>query len=142
MTQAKTGDRVKVHYKGMLEDGQVFTDSREKEPLVFTIGEQKVIPGFENAVEGMDEGEKRTETIPSEQAFGPRQEGLIASIDRKELPDDIDPEVGDQLNMQQEDGQSLPVIVTDKDETSVTLDGNHPLAGLDLTFEIELLEIQ
>ena len=142
MTQAKTGDTVKVHYKGMLEDGQIFTDSRERDPLEFTIGEQKVIPGFENAVEGMTEGQKCTEEIPAEQAFGQRRAELVAAINRDELPDDIDPEVGQQLKMQQEDGQSLTVTVTNKDETTITLDGNHPLAGQDLTFEIELLEIQ
>ncbi len=142
MSTAKTGDRVKVHYKGQLEDGQVFTDSRGNDPLEFTIGEKSVIPGFEEAVEGMDEGEKRTEKIPCDQAFGPRRDDLVASIDRDELPDDIDPQVGQQLQMQQDDGQDFTVMITDKDDSTITVDANHPLAGQDLTFEIELLEIQ
>ena len=142
MAEAQTGDTVKVHYKGMLEDGQVFDDSHNREPLEFTIGEGQVIPGFEDAVKGMSPGETETEEIPSDQAYGARREDLVAAIDRSALPDGMDPDVGQRLQMEQEGGQTLNVVVVDQDESSITVDANHPLAGKDLTFELELVEIE
>lgn len=141
MAEAQSGDTVKVHYKGTLEDGEVFDESRGREPLEFTIGEGQVIPGFEDAVEGMAPGETCEETIKSEDAYGEKRDDLVAKIDRGELPEDMDPEVGQHLQMQQEGGQTLNVVVVDQDDSSITVDANHPLAGHDLNFEIELMDI-
>ncbi|MGA7932439.1 MAG: peptidylprolyl isomerase [Kovacikia sp.] len=141
MTQAKHGDTVKVHYTGKLEDGTVFDSSTEREPLEFTIGEGNIIPGFEKAVVGMDLGQSKTEIIPTEQAYGPYQEEMVVTIDRKQMPAEIAPEVGQQLHIQQPNGQVLPVIITDVSDVTVTLDANHPLAGENLTFDIQLVEI-
>ena len=142
MVEAKQGDTVKVHYKGTLEDGTVFDDSHDREPLEFTIGDGDIIPGFEDAVVGMEPGEEQTAEIESDDAYGPRRDDLVASVDRDELPDDLDPEVGQNLELQQENGESMVLTVKDIDESSVTLDGNHPLAGKDLTFGIELVDIE
>ena len=142
MAEAQEGDTVKVHYKGTLQDGTVFEDSHEREPLEFTLGEQEVIPPFEEAVEGMEPGESKTTEIGSDNAYGPHRDDLVAAISRDELPDNLDPQVGQRLELQQENGQSMPVTVTETDESTVTLDGNHPLAGEDLTFEIELVDIE
>ena len=140
MANARPGDTVRVHYTGKLEGEQVFDSSAGREPLEFKLGEGRVIPGFEKAVEGMGVGEARTVTIPPEEAYGPRRDEMIATIDRSQFPPNIDPQVGQQLQMNQ-DGQVLPVRVTDVSEKGVTLDANHPLAGQDLTFELELVEI-
>lgn len=141
MAQAKRGDAVKVHYVGKFEDGTVFDTSREREPLPFTIGEGEVIPGFEEAVVGMHSGESKKVVIPAENAYGPRHEEMVLVVDRQNLPEGVDPQVGQQYQIPQSDGQSIVVTVTDATESSVTLDGNHPLAGRALTFEIELLEV-
>jgi peptidylprolyl isomerase len=141
MAQAKHGDTVKVHYTGKLEDGTVFDTSTEREPLEFTIGEGNIIPGFEKAVVGMDPGQSKTEVIPTEQAYGPYQEEMVVTIDRKQMPAEIAPEIGQQLHIQQPNGQVLPVIITDVSDATVTLDANHPLAGENLTFDIQLVEI-
>jgi FKBP-type peptidyl-prolyl cis-trans isomerase 2 len=141
MTQAKTGDTVRVHYKGTLDDGTVFDSSEGREPLEFTIGENKVIPGFEQAVTGLDLGESVTAEIPADQAYGPRDERMILEVDRKQVPEDIELEIGSQLQLRRRDGGAAMVVVTAFTESSVTLDGNHPLAGKDLTFDIELVEI-
>ncbi len=141
MNAAKEGDKVRVHYTGRLENGDVFDDSRDREPLEFTIGEGKIIPGFEEAVKGMSPGDTSTETIPCKKAYGERREDLVVSLERSELPDDIDPDIGQPLQMEQNDGSRLNVIVTDRDESTITLDANHPLAGRDLEFQIELVEI-
>ena len=141
-TQAKDGDTVKVHYTGSLEDGTVFDTSLEREPLEFTLGQGQLIPGFEQAVIGMKIGESKTVTIPAEQAYGPYNNELISVIDRDNLAEGLDPEVGQQLQTQQPDGQTIIVTVIEVSETSITVDANHPLAGKDLTFEIELIEIQ
>jgi peptidylprolyl isomerase len=142
MAQAKHGDTVKVHYTGKLEDGTVFDTSTEREPLEFTIGEGNIIPGFEKAVVGMDPGQSKTEVIPTEQAYGPYQEEMVVTIDRKQMPAEIAPEIGQQLHIQQPNGQVLPVIITDVSDATVTLDANHPLAGENLTFDIQLVEIE
>ncbi|HDH96842.1 MAG TPA: peptidylprolyl isomerase [Proteobacteria bacterium] len=141
MAQAKEGDTVRVHYTGKLEDGTVFDSSVEREPLEFTIGEGQIIPGFEQAVIGMQPGEKKTVDVPPEKAYGPHREELVLEVERAKFPEHIDPQVGQQLQIPQPYGQAVIVTVTDVSETSVTLDANHPLAGKNLTFDIELIEI-
>ena len=141
MSQAKQGDTVKVHYTGKLQDGNVFDSSVNREPLQFTLGAGNMIPGFEQAVQGMNVGDKKTAEIPSEQAYGEKREDMIISVPRENVPGDIQPEVGQQLAIQQQEGQQVPVTVTEVTEEKVVLDANHPLAGKDLVFEIELVEI-
>lgn len=149
MAQAKAGDTVKVHYTGRLEDGSVFDSSEchddecgcETGPLEFIIGEGQVIPGFEQAVTGMSIGESKTVTIPVAEAYGDRQDELVAQVPRSDLPPGMDPEVGQQLEVTQEDGSSFPVLVIDVAADSITLDANHPLAGKDLTFDLKLVAI-
>lgn len=142
MAEAKSGDTVSIHYTGRLEDGTVFDTSEDKDPLEFTLGEGKVIPGFEKAVEGMEEGDTRTATIDSEDAYGERRDDLVLSVAKQQLPDDLDPEVGQRLQMQAGDGQTFQVVISDVESDSVEVDANHPLAGEDLTFDIELVEIR
>lgn len=139
--KAKPGDTVRVHYTGKLDDGEVFDSSEDREPLEFTVGQGSVIPGFENAVEGMEPGEQKTETIPCEQAYGERRDELVIDVKREQLPSDLKPEVGQRLSVVQKSGQSIPVVVAAVDEDNVRLDANHPLAGEDLTFTIRLVEI-
>ncbi|MBZ0157365.1 MAG: peptidylprolyl isomerase [Alphaproteobacteria bacterium] len=140
MKKVSAGNRVKVHYTGKLSDGTVFDSSEGREPLEFTLGEGHLIQGFENAVAGMSAGEKKTVTIPAEQAYGPRRDDLVVRIDRSQVPGDIELEVGMGLQIKQ-NGGAIQVVVTELDEKNVTLDANHPLSGQDLTFEIELVEI-
>lgn len=139
--QAKHGDKVKVHYTGKLDDGTVFDSSAEREPLEFTIGEGMIIPGFEQAVLGMAPGDSKTELIPNDQAYGPHLDEMVVVVDRQQMPSEIEPEVGQQLQIQQATGQVIPVVVTEVSGSAVTLDANHPLAGEDLTFDIQLVEI-
>ncbi|MFH5831892.1 peptidylprolyl isomerase [Halalkalibaculum sp. DA3122] len=142
MSKVKEGDKVKVHYTGTLEDGTVFDSSREREPLEFTLGEGQLIPGFEKAVIGMAEGDSTSVDIPSDEAYGERRDDLEIEVTKEELPDEVDPEVGIQLQVKQnENGRSIPVTITKVEENQVTLDANHPLAGKDLKFDIELVEI-
>jgi peptidylprolyl isomerase len=149
MAQAKVGDKVKILYTGKLEGGEIFDSSECTEddcscssgPLEFTIGEGEVIPGFEKAVIGMNEGEAKTFTIPVEEAYGKRNEEMVVAVERSHVPADLTPEVGMRLEVTQEDGQEFPVVITEVSETHVTLDANHPLAGRDLTFDIKLVEI-
>ncbi len=141
MAQAKLGDIVKVHYTGKLEDGTVFDTSADRDPLQFKIGEGQIIPGFEQAVVGMNPGESKTIKVPRDEAYGPRREELVAVVDRNQLPAGFIPEVGQQLQSRQPDGQTIVVTVIDVSESSVTVDANHPLAGKDLTFDIQLVEI-
>jgi peptidylprolyl isomerase len=141
MSEAQKGNTVKVHYTGKLSDGTVFDTSVEREPLEFVLGEGKVIPGFESGVEGMKTGESKTITIPSDQAYGPRQEQLVAEVKKDQFPPDLNPQMGQQLQLQQENGQVVVVTVTDINENQVTLDANHPLAGKGLIFDVELVEI-
>lgn len=140
MSQAKSGDTVRVHYTGTLGEEEIFDSSEGRDPLEFTLGQGRVIAGFEKAVLGMEVGEERKVTIPSEEAYGPRRDEMIAQIPRSQFPPQIDPKVGQELQMNQ-DGQTIPVRVADVSEQSVTLDANHPLAGEDLTFALELVEI-
>jgi peptidylprolyl isomerase len=141
MAQAKNGDTVKVHYTGKLEDGMVFDSSENREPLEFTIGEGKIIPGVEQAVIGMSPGESKTEKIPADQAFGPYREELIHEVDRQQIPVDVELKVGKRLQFRHANGRATQALVTDVSESKVTLDANHPLARSDLVFDIQLLEI-
>ena len=140
MAAAQSGDTVRVHYTGTLGDGSVFDSSRGREPLEFQLGTGQVIPGFETAVTGLEPGEERRVTIPSDQAYGPRRDEMIVTVGREVFPPSIDPQVGQMLQMSQGD-QALRVTVTEVGDAGVTLDANHPLAGQDLTFDIELVEI-
>ncbi|MDF1579709.1 MAG: peptidylprolyl isomerase [Desulfuromonadales bacterium] len=141
MTYAKQGDSVKIHYQGALSDGELFDSSRDRDPLEFKIGEQQVIPGFEKAVIGMSINEKKTVTIAAEDAYGPLMDQLIAQVGREQLPEDLTPELGMQLQMMQEAGEPLIVTVTEMDDKTITIDANHPLAGKDLTFDLDLVAI-
>ncbi|KUK43810.1 MAG: peptidylprolyl isomerase [Methanothrix sp.] len=141
METAKTDDTVKVHYTGKFEDGTVFDSSEGRDPLEFTLGKRMVIPGFEEAALGMSPGEKKTVNIPAEEAYGPRREEMVMEVARSSMPPEIEPEVGQILQVGSSQDQMLQVVVTEVTEESVVLDANHPLAGMDLVFEIELLEI-
>ncbi|HID19321.1 MAG TPA: peptidylprolyl isomerase [Methanophagales archaeon] len=141
MAQAKIGDTIRVHYTGKFEDGMVFDTSTDGDPLEFTIGNGQVIPGFEEAVVGMSPGESKTTNIPVEKAYGPHREDQVQVVDRKKLPADLKPEIGQQLEGRQPDGEIIVATVTDVTKSSVTLDANHPLAGKPLIFEIQLIEI-
>ena len=141
MAQAKKGDSVKVHYTGTLGDGTVFDSSDGREPMEFTLGAGQVIPGFDQAVDGMAAGEKTKLTIPTDEAYGAVREEMVLTVPKSQFPEDVTPEVGQQFEVGQEQGQGVVVKVTEIAEDSVTLDANHPLAGKDLTFEIELVEI-
>ena len=141
MTQAKQGDTVHVHYTGRFDDGSVFDSSEGRDPLSFKLGQGQVVPGFEKAILGMGAGEKKTEKIRSAEAYGPRLDQLTFTVPRENLPPGYDPQVGEMLRMETRDGRQMDVAVTDSDEGFVKLDANHPLAGKDLTFEIELVKI-
>jgi peptidylprolyl isomerase len=136
----KDGDTIRVRYRGLLTNGEVFDESPEGEPLEFQVGTGQVIPGFDEGVRGMRVGERRTVEIASEDAYGPRVDALVNTIAREGMRLDQEPEVGMSLLMKVPDGE-IPLTVTEVTETHVTLDANHPLAGENLTFEIELLEI-
>jgi peptidylprolyl isomerase len=130
-----------VHYTGSLDDGTVFDASANRPPLEFTIGEGQLIAGFEQAVIGMNPGESKKVKIPVKEAYGPHSDEMVLVADRKELPEGLDPEVGQMLQMLEPDGGRIILRVTGVTDTSVTLDANHPLAGCDLNFDIELVEI-
>jgi len=140
--QAKNGDTVQVNYTGKLADGTVVDSSVGREPLEFTLGVGQVIPGFEKAVLGMKVGEKKTVTIPVDEAYGPHHDDLVAEVPREKLPEDITPEVGQQLGVKRTDGGTSIVTIISVSDNTVTIDANHPLAGKDLTFEIELVKIK
>ena len=141
MQQAKRGDTVSVHYKGTLDDGTIFDSSEGGEPISFTLGGGEVIPGFETAIEGMSIGDAKTERIESEKAYGPRRDELVFKVGREQLPEHEEVEVGDVLRIGFPDGSSAAVQVAQVDDASVTLVANHPLAGKDLTFELQLVAI-
>ena len=140
--QAKKGDTVHVHYTGTLDDGTEFDSSEGNEPIVFTIGAGQVIPGFEDAIEGMSAGDKKTERIEAGNAYGDRRDELVFTVSRDQMPEGTDVEVGDMLRVGFPDGSNAAVQVAAVDEQSVTLDANHPLAGKNLTFELELVSIE
>ena len=138
---AKRGDTVRVHYTGTLKDGTQFDSSRGREPLEFTLGEGRVIAGFDAAVTGMEVGDSRTVTIPSAEAYGDRNDHMLLRVPRAQVPPNVQPRVGQQLQIGRGD-QALPVVVREVSDDHVLLDGNHPLAGEDLTFALELVEIR
>jgi len=141
MAQAKIGDTVRVHYVGKLDDGTIFDSSLDREPLQFTIGEGQLISGFESAVIGMNPGESKIAKIPAEEAYGPHRKEMVAVVDKDQFPEHLKPEIGQQFQIRQADDRVILVTVTEISESSVTLDANHPLAGKDLTFDIQLIEI-
>lgn len=141
MVQAKEGDTVRVHYTVKLGDGTIVGTTIDHEPLQFTIGDGQILPSFEQAVIGMNPGESKTIEIPAEQAFGPHLEEMVIVIDRAKLPPDFNPSVGERVQFRQWDGQIASVLVTEVSEGSITIDANHPLAGKDLTFDIQFLGI-
>lgn len=141
MAQAKQNDTVKVHYKGTLENGEVFDSSEGRDPLQFTLGTGQVIPGFDNGITGMEINEEKTIKIPAADAYGEVNEQLVQKVPRTALSDEIQPEVGLKLVSKTPEGQEIPIVVTEVAEEDITIDANHPLAGEDLTFEVKLLEI-
>lgn len=141
MTTAKSGDTVKIHYTGTLDNGTQFDSSAGREPLEFALGGGQVIPGFDKAVDGMAVGESKTVTIPAEEAYGQRHEQLVQEVPKTALPDEMEPSVGMQLQSQSPDGQVMNLVVTEVADESITVDANHPLAGQALTFAIELVAI-
>lgn len=141
MPRAKNGDTVKVHYTGKLDDGNVFDSSVDREPLEFTIGQGQLITGFEEAVIGMQPGDSVSAKVPANDAYGTHNDDLVMEVEKNRLPDDLLPKVGQRLQSVQEDGRKIVVTITKVSESTITLDANHPLAGQDLFFDIELLEI-
>ena len=141
MTEIKQGDTVRIHYTGTLLDGKVFDSSEGRDPLEFAVGSGQIIPGLDAALPGMEIGEKKRVEIDCVDAYGPINPGMRQQIPREGIPDDIPLEPGTQLQMQTPDGQALPVTVVEVDEATVTLDANHPLAGQDLVFDIEIVSI-
>jgi peptidylprolyl isomerase len=141
MAQAQIGDIVKIHFRGKLEDGSVFGSTTDQEPLEFKLGEGQIIPGVEKGVEGMNVGESKTIKVRPEQAYGQHREELVEEVGRDKFPKDVDPQVGQSFKVTRSDGQATVVRVVNVSESKVTLDANHPLAGRDLIFELELLDI-
>ncbi|MAP96591.1 MAG: peptidylprolyl isomerase [Ponticaulis sp.] len=141
MTEVKSGDTVRIHYTGTLEDGTQFDSSAGRDPLQFTVGSGQVIPGFDNAVTGMSVGDKKTVTIPCDQAYGEHDPRGLQKVPRADIPEDIPLDIGNQLQVSTPQGQTLIVTVSEVTDSEVTLDANHRLAGKDLTFDLELVEI-
>ena len=141
MTQAKTGDTVRIHYSGRLKDGSIFDSSEGRDPLEFVIGANTILPKLEAAVVGMAVGDAATAEIAAEDAYGPHRPEGIQTVERSVIPDDIDVSVGSQLQATAQNGQVHVLIVVESDDETVTLDSNHPLAGEDLVFEFELVDI-
>ncbi len=141
MSKVKATDKVRVHYTGKLSNGQVFDSSREREPLEVQLGEGRLIQGFEKGLVDMEVNEKKTITIPKEEAYGEVRKELFQSIKNEDLPDSIKPEVGMGLMAKNPDGSEQPLRVAEVNDDHIVIDANHPLAGHDLTFDLELLEI-
>jgi peptidylprolyl isomerase len=141
MERARNGDTVRVHYTGMLPDGSVFDSSSGRDPIEFTVGAGQVIPGFDDAVTGMEIGEEKAVRIPAESAYGPRKDELMLEVERTQFPPHVEPAVGQQFKLGQGD-QTFVVTIKDVRDDRVVLDANHPLAGQELTFELELVEIR
>jgi FKBP-type peptidyl-prolyl cis-trans isomerase 2 len=141
MQQAQNGDKVRVHYHGKLRTGETFDSSNGREPLEFTVGSGQVIRGFDDGVRGMQVGDKKTVEIEVKDAYGEKENERIIEFPKTQFPEDLTPEVGMQLMMSDGQGQQLPVTITEVKDDSVVLDANHPLAGQDLIFDIELVEI-
>lgn len=141
MAAAKNGDCVKVHYTGTLEDGSAFDSSRGVEPLEFTLGSGQVIAGFDEAVVGMEPGERKNVNVPAHKAYGERNEQMVVTIARRQFPAHIVPEIGQQIQLAGPNNQPILVKVIDMNEDSVQLDANPPLAGCNLAFDLELISI-
>ncbi|NUH67188.1 peptidylprolyl isomerase [Sulfitobacter sp. S0837] len=141
MAEVKSGDTVQIHYTGTLQDGTTFDSSEGRDPLEFVVGSGQIIPGLDSALPGMTEGDKKVVQVASEEAYGPVNPEMRQAVPREGIPADIPLDPGTQLQMQTPEGQALPVTVVEVDETTVTLDANHPLAGKDLQFDIELVKI-
>lgn len=141
MGQAKSGDAVVVNYTGKLDDGKVFDTSIGRDPLQFTIGDGQVIQGFEDAVTGMTPGESKTFKILADNAYGQHHEEMVLSVERNRFPENAIPEIGQRFQANQPDGRVIAFAVIDVTESLVRLDANHPLAGKDLTFDIQLMKI-
>lgn len=141
MSTAKTGDKVAVHYTGKLDDGSVFDTSAEREPLQFTLGEQGVIPGFQEVVVGLEPGQTATAKVPPEKAYGERRDGLVLDFDRSEVPQEVQQQIGAELQVSTQSGQTIPARIVAISEDKLTVDANHPLAGKNLTFDIQLVDI-
>jgi len=141
MTQAKIGDKVKVRFKGYLEDGTVFGSTTDEEPFEFTLGEKNMLPGFENAVVGMRAGETKTISLPPQDAYGAYNEKLVSVMERSGFPQEINIEIGKRLRVRTQDEKYKMVTIKDFTEDTIVLDENDPLAGKILTFKIELVEI-
>ena len=143
MSQVKANDTVKVHYTGKLADGQVFDSSVERgEPIEFTMGQGQLIPGFEKGLIDMKVNEKKTINIPKEEAYGEPREELVQEVQKSQLPEEIKPEVGMGLVSKSPDGQEMNLVVKDVKEDTIVVDGNNPLAGKDLVFDLEVVEIK
>lgn len=141
MTQVKAGDTVRIHYTGTLADGSTFDSSQGRDPLEFQVGSGQIIPGLDKAIPGMTVGDKKTVEVPADEAYGQPNPEARQAVPRGEIPENIPLDLGTQLQVQTPTGQVMPVTVVEVTETEVTLDANHPLAGKDLTFAIELMEI-
>ena len=142
MSQVKENDTVKVHYTGKLTDGQVFDTSEGKDPIEFTLGQGQLIPGFEKGLLDMKVNEKKTITIPKEEAYGDPREDLVQEVEKSQLPEEIKPEVGMGLVSKTPDGREMNLVVAEVKEETIVVDGNHPLAGKDLVFDLEVVEIK
>lgn len=142
MSQVKKDDNVKVHYTGKLSNGQVFDSSRERDPIEFKVGEGKMIPGFENGVMDMELNEKKNIEVKPDDAYGEVRDDLFQEVSKEQLPDDINPEVGMGLAAQMPDGSERQLRVADIKDDSIIVDANHPLAGKDLNFEVEVVGIE
>lgn len=141
MTEIKSGDTVRIHYKGTLDDGSVFDSSEGRDPLEFTVGTGQIIPGLDEALPGMTVGEKKSVTIEPDKAYGPAHAEARQAVSRDKIPPEVPMEIGIQLEMKTPDGRSIPVRVVEIGEETVTLDANHPLAGKALTFDFEIVSI-
>lgn len=142
MTESvKTGDKLRVHYTGKLESGEVFDTSEGREPLEFTVGSGEIIPGLDNGLLGMKVGEERVVTVEPQEAYGEHDPARVQSVPREAIPENIPTEPGTQLQVQTAEGQTIPVVVAGSDEQQIQLDANHPLAGETLHFDVKVVEI-
>lgn len=139
MSKVEDGCKVQVHYTGKLNDGTVFDSSKDRDPLEFTVGQGQVIPGFEQAVVGMETGDSKQVTISCQDAYGERRQDMILEVPKEKIPEEIPQNVGQQLMLRHPEGQEFPAFIVEVSDETITLDANHPLAGEDLNFEIELI---
>jgi len=141
MTQAKEDDTVRVHYTVKLDKDTIVGSTKDQEPLQFTLGKAQALPGFEQAVVGMNSGESKTVLVTADQAFGPYLDEMVVVVDRGRLPEGLNPKEGERIQLQSRSGETMTVSVRGVSESTVTIDGNHPLAGKDLIFDIEFIEV-